>query len=76
MNVLYFPTGDSKRDSGLELEFMVDTGAASSIINYRTFCEISQFLQPILEVTGKQKTGTCTGEEIPMLGHATPNVSS
>ena len=75
MNVFYFPTGDSKKDSGLEIEFMVDTGAACSIINYRTFREISQFLQPITAVRGKQKTRTYTGEEIPMLGHTTLNFS-
>ena len=75
MNVFYFPTGDSKKDSGLEIEFMVDTGAACSIINYRTFCEISQFLQPITVVRSKQKTRTYTGEEIPMLGHTTLNFS-
>ena len=75
MNVFYFPTGDSKKDSGLEIEFMVDTGAACSIINYRTFCEISQFLQPITVVRSRQKTRTYTGEEIPMLGHTTLNFS-
>ena len=73
MNVFYFPTGDSKKDSGLEIEFMVDTGAACSIINYRTFREISQFLQPITVVRSKQKTRTYTGEEIPMLDHTTLN---
>ena len=75
MIVFYFPTGDSKKDSGLEIEFMVDIGAACSIINYRTFCEFSQFLQPITLVRSKQKTRTYTGEEIPMLGHTTLNFS-
>ena len=75
MNVFYFSTGDSKNDSGLEIEFMVDTGAACSIINYRTFCKISQFLQPNTVVRSKQKTRTYTGEEIPMLGHTTLNFS-
>ena len=65
MNVFYFPIRDSKKDSGLEIEFMVDTGAACSNINCRTFCEISQFLQPITVVRSKQKTRTYTGEEIP-----------
>ena len=41
---------------------MVDTGAACSIINYRTFYEISQFHQPITVVRSKQKTRTYTGE--------------
>ena len=71
VNAFYFPTGDSNKDSGLEIEFMIDTGAACSIINYRTFSEISKFLQPITVVRSKQKTRTYTGEEIPMLGHTT-----
>ena len=75
MNVFCFPTRDSKKDSGLEVEFMIDTGAACSIINYRTFCEVSQFLQPITVVRSKQKTSTYTGEEVPMLGHTTLNFS-
>ena len=76
MNVFYFPTGDSEKDCGLENKFMVDTGAACSIINYRTFCEISQFLQPYTLVRSKQKTRTYTGEELPMLGYTTLNFSS
>ena len=54
---------------------MVDTGAACSLINYRTFCEISQFLQPITVVRSKQKTRTYTGDEIPLLGQTTLNFS-
>ena len=75
MNVFYFPTGDSKKDSGLGIEFVVDTGAACSIINYRTFCEVFHFLQPITVVRSKQKTRKYTGEEIPLLGHTTLNFS-
>ena len=68
-------SSETKKDSGLEIEFMVDTGAACSIINYRTFCEISQFLQPITVVRSKQKKRTYTGEEIHMLGHTTLSYS-
>ena len=74
-NVVYFPTGDKNKDSGLEIEFVVDTGAACSIINYRTFSEIAQFLQPNTAVRSKQKTRMYTGEIIPMLGHTTRNFS-
>ena len=47
---------------------MLDTGAACSIINYRTFEEIAHFEQPITVVRSKQLTETYTGEVIPMLG--------
>ena len=71
MNVFCFPTGDSNKDSGLEIKFIIDIGAACSIINYCIFSEISQFLQPITVVSSKQKTRSYTGEEIPILGHTT-----
>ena len=49
---------------------MLDTGAACSIVNYRTFLEIAQFRQPITVVRSKQKTKTYTGDIVPMIGHA------
>ena len=42
IDIFYFATGDTQKDRGLEIEFMLDTGASCSIINYRTFWEISQ----------------------------------
>ena len=81
MNALYFPTGDSQKDSGLKIESMLDTGAACSIINCRTFPEIAQFRQPITLVRNlhrslsKQKTETYTGDIVPMSGHTTLSFS-
>ena len=75
MNAFYFPTGDSQKDSGLEIEFMLDTGAACSIINYRTFLEIAQFRQLITVVGNKQKTKTYTGDIVPMIGYTTLSFS-
>ena len=37
VNLFYFATGDTRKDSGLEIEFMLDTRVSNSIINYRTF---------------------------------------
>ena len=74
MNAFYFPTGDNQKDSGLEIEFMLDTGAACSI-NYPTFLEIAQFRQPITVVRSKQKTKTYTGGILPMIGHTTLSFS-
>ena len=75
MNVFYFPTGDKNKDSGLEIELMVDTGAACSSFRYHTSSEIAQFLEPITVVRSKQKTRTYTGAIILMLGHNTLNFS-
>ena len=71
MNAFYFPTGDSEKDSGLEIEFMLDTGAACPIINCRTFFEISPFGPPITVVRSKQETKTYTGYIVPVIGHTT-----
>ena len=46
-NFFYFATGDTQKDSGLEIEFMLDTGASSPTIKYRTFWEICQTQHPI-----------------------------
>ena len=69
MNAFSFPIGDSQKDSGLEIEFMLDTGAACSIINYRTFLEIAQFRQPITVVRSTQKTKPYAGDIVHMIGH-------
>ena len=71
MDAFYFPTGDSEKDSGLEIEFMRDTTEACSIINYRTFLEIAQFRQPITVVRSRQKTKTYTGDIVRMIVHTT-----
>ena len=71
MNAFYFPTGDNQKDSVLEIELLLDTGAACSMRNYRTFLEIAQFRQPITVVRSKQKTKTYTGDFVPMIGHTT-----
>ena len=75
MNAFNFPTGDCQKDSGLEMELILDTGAACSIINYRNFLEIAQFRQPSTVVRSKPKTKTYTGEIVPMIGHTTLSFS-
>ena len=75
MNAFYFPTGNRRKDSGLEIELMLDTGAACSIINYRTFLEIAHFRQSITVVRSKQKTKNYTGDIVPMIGHTTLSFS-
>ena len=70
-NIFYFATGDAQKDSGPEMEFNLDTGTSCSIINCRTFWEISQFHHPI-DVHRKNKlTKTYSGQVVPMIGYAT-----
>ena len=70
-NFFYFATGDTQKGSGLEIEFMLDTGASSSIINYRTFWEICQTQHPIKVIRSTTQTKTYSGQVIPMIGFAT-----
>ena len=58
MNAFYFPTGDSHKNSGLEINLILDTGAACSVKNDRTFLEIAQFRKSVTVVRSKQKTKT------------------
>ena len=74
-NIFYFATGDAQNGSGLEIEFMLDTGASCSIINYRTFCEISQFHHPIVVHRSNELTKTYSGQVVPMIGYATMEFS-
>ena len=75
MKAFYFHTGDNQKDSGLEIDFMLDTGAAWLIINYRTCLENAQFRQPITVVRSKQKTKTYTADIVRMIGHTTISFS-
>ena len=61
-SVFYFATGDAQKDSGLEIDFMLDAGASCSIINYRTFWEISQFHHPIVVHRSNKLTKTYSGK--------------
>ena len=70
-NIFYFATGDAQKHSGLEIEFMLGTGASCSIINYRTFWEISQFHHPIVVHRSNKVTKTYSGQVVPMIGYAT-----
>ena len=50
---------------------MLDTGASSSIINYRTFREICQTQHPITMKRSTTQTRTYSGQIVPMIGSAT-----
>ena len=71
LNIFYFATGHTQKDSGLEIEFMLDTGASCSIINYRTFWEICQLQHPITIQKSTKVTKTYSGQTVPIIGYAT-----
>ena len=70
-NFFYFATGDTQNDSGSEIEFLLDTGASSSIINYQNFWEICQTQLPITVKRSITQTKTYSGQVVPMIGFAT-----
>ena len=74
-NNFYFATGDAKKYSGLEIEFMLYTGASCLIIFYRIFWEISQFQHPIVVHRSNKLTKTYSGQVVPMIGYATTEFS-
>ena len=65
------PPETLKKYSGLEIEFILDTGASSSIINCRTFWEICQTEHPITVKRSPTQTRTYSGQVVPMIGFAT-----
>ena len=69
-NFFFFATGDTQKGSGLEIEFMLDTGASSSIINYRTFWEICKTQHPISVKRSTIQTKIYSGRVVPMIGLA------
>ena len=69
LNIFYFATGDTQKDSGLEIEFMLDTGC--SVINYRIFWEICQLQHAITIQKSTKVTKTYSGQTVPMIGYAT-----
>ena len=74
-NIFYFAIGDAQKDSGLEIDFMLDTEASCSIISYRTFWEISQFHHPMVVHRSNKLTKTYSGQVVPMIGYATMEFS-
>ena len=54
---------------------MLDTGAFCSIINYRTFWEISQFHHAIMVHRSNKLTKAYSGQVVPMVGYATTEFS-
>ena len=45
----YFTTGDINKNSGLEIEYLIDPGLTCTIINYPTFLEM-QKLNPSMRI--------------------------
>ena len=71
LNIFHFATGDTQKNSGLEIEFMLDTGAFCSIFNYRTFWEICRLQHPITIQESTKLTKTYLGQRVSMIGYAT-----
>ena len=62
-------TGDRNKNSGLEIEFLLDTGATCSVINFIIFQAISDVGQNITVVQTQTRTTAFNNSEIRMLGY-------
>ena len=71
LNFFKFATRDTQKDSGLEVELMLDTGVSSSIINYRIFWEIYQTQLPITVKRSTTQPRTFSGQNMPRIAFAT-----
>ena len=69
LNLYHFATGDNKKHSGLEIEFMIDPGSTCTIINYPTFFELMSLGQHINIQNSGNITRSYNGSEIKMLGY-------
>ena len=70
-NNFHFATGDTQKDSEVEIEFMLDTGASYSFTIYRTLWEFSQIQPPIMLHKSNKLTKTYSRQVVPMIGYAT-----
>ena len=67
----YFTTGDINKNSGLEIEYLIDPGLTCTIINYPTFLAM-QKLNPSMKIfSAINITKSYNGSQIRMLGHTT-----
>ena len=69
INLFYFAAGDTNTNSGLEVEYMIDTGATCSIINHPTFIAIANLGHKLIVTRTNTKIRTYTGSLIRMLGY-------
>ena len=70
-NIFYFTNRDTQKDSGLEIKFMLDTGASCSILKYGPFWEIWQTQHPFAVNRSTKETNTYSGQIVPMIGSET-----
>ena len=67
---LYQSVGDKNKNNGLETQFLLDTGASSSIFNYHTYTELCK-TQHIEMKASKNHTLAVNGEKLKLLGQKT-----
>ena len=70
LNIFYFTTGDTQKDSGLEIEFKLDIEASCAINNYRTLWEICQLQHRITTQKSTKVTKPYSEQTVPMIGYA------
>ena len=68
INLYQHPVGDKNKNNGLETQFLLDTGATCSLINfdnYEQYCKI----QPLQLNKSRSNTVAVNGEKLKLIGY-------
>ena len=67
INLYQHPVGDKNKNNGLETQFLVDTGAICSLLNYDTYLEYAK-IQKLTLTKAQSKTFAVNGQKLKLLG--------
>ena len=67
IELFQYAVGDTKKNIGLNTQFLIDTGAMCSIINCDTFTEIEK-IQPLVVMPLEKSPLAAKGHAMPMKG--------
>ena len=73
-NLYQHPVGDKNKNNGLETQFLVDTGATCSLLNYDTYLEYAK-IQKLTLTKAQSNTFAVNGQKLKLLGYTNFNAS-
>ena len=74
INLYQHLVGDKNKNNGLETQFLVDTGATCSLLNYDTYLEYAK-IQKLTLTKAQSKTFAVNGQKLKFLGYKNFNAS-
>ena len=67
-NLYQYPVRDKNENNGLETQFLVDTGANYSLLNYDSYLEYAK-IQKITLTKAQSKTFVVNGQKLKLQGY-------